>query len=246
MSEDTELLTGRAGTEAAQGFVDMPTAPAETAADSSLLDGLDDDRLRQHFSRPAEDDFGGPITDRSYVSDDGSGKPRPDNETVPIRKASEDLASIRAEESEAYEAERNAALANALDAMKIAAGEPVGSPEDQAAYERSLQQTQQPSEAQPEQPQPEAAQPEFQVDPEIATALQNPKIRGMLEQTAAHVEQTKAAYQQVIAQNATAALATLTVQFPEFAGLSGPQLEGALRVSNPQRVRGVPSSRWPG
>ena len=77
MSEDTELLTGRAGTEAAQGFVDMPTAPAEKAADDSSP--LDDDRLRQHFSRPAEDDFGGPITERSYVSDDGSGKPRPDN-----------------------------------------------------------------------------------------------------------------------------------------------------------------------
>ena len=68
---------------------------------------------------------------------------------MPIKKAAADLSAMRAEKSEAYEAERNAALANALDAMKIAAGEPVGSPEDQAAYVRSLQQTQQPSEAQP-------------------------------------------------------------------------------------------------
>ena len=227
MSEDTELLTGRAGTEAAQGFVDMPTAPAEKAADDSSP--LDDDRLRQHFSRPAEDDFGGPITERSYVSDDGSGKPRPDNETVPIRKASEDLASIRAEESAAYEAERNAALANALDAMKIAAGEPVGSPEDQAAYERSLQQTQQPSEAQPEQPQPETVPPG--VDPDIAQALQNPKVRGLLEQTAAH-------YQQATAELATQAQGIMTALFPELANLNGQQTEGALKFmaqSNPQR-----------
>jgi hypothetical protein len=158
-----------------------------------------------------------------------AGSRRPDNETVPIRKASEDLASIRAEESAAYEAERNAALANALDAMKIAAGEPVGSPEDQAAYERSLQQTQQPSEAQPEQPQPETVPPG--VDPDIAQALQNPKVRGLLEQTAAH-------YQQATAELATQAQGIMTALFPELANLNGQQTEGALRFmaqSNPQR-----------
>ena len=31
-------------------------------------------------------------------------------------------------------------------------------------------------------------------------------------------------------------MAALTVSFPEFAGMSGEQLEGALRVSNPQRA----------
>jgi hypothetical protein len=83
-----------------------------------------------------------------------------------------------------------------------------------------------------------------EADKEIAKFLENPVVRERVERefadvhqrAAAQVEHAKATYQQGLAQNAAAALAVLTTQFPEFAGLSGAQLEGALRVSNTQRA----------
>ena len=87
MAEIDEQLYGREGTEQAAGYRPMLEPPAETAADSSPLD---DDRLRKHFDRDASVDFGTEV-ERSFVSDDGSGRRRPENETVELDSAAKSL-----------------------------------------------------------------------------------------------------------------------------------------------------------
>jgi hypothetical protein len=102
-----------------------------------------------------------------------------------------------------------------------------------------------------QQAQPELQQPEFQpqpeavppgVDPEIAQALQSPKVRSLLEQVNLQFEQTKAQYVAATQQLATEAVATLAAAVPEFSGLTREQAEGAFRViaqQNPQRAEAI-------
>ena len=83
-----------------------------------------------------------------------------------------------------------------------------------------------------------------EADRQIADFLQNPAVRERIEgefntvktQAAAAVEQAKAAYQHVIAQNAAAGLAALNASFPELAGMTPDQVTGALRLMQPQRA----------
>jgi hypothetical protein len=114
MSEETEeLLTGRAGNEAAQGYTPMPMAnpdpPSEPAIDSDIA-------LAKHFTRPQPPE---PV-ERAY-HDAQSGEPRADNETVPLDRAAEDLSEIRAAERRALQDRENRDLAEALDYLRTQA-----------------------------------------------------------------------------------------------------------------------------
>jgi hypothetical protein len=83
-----------------------------------------------------------------------------------------------------------------------------------------------------------------EADRQLQAVLADPIIREKIEsefsavktQAAAEVQQAKAAYQQVIAQNATAGLAALNASFPELAGMNAEQIQGALRLMQPQRA----------
>jgi hypothetical protein len=99
------------------------------------------------------------------------------------------------------------------------------------------------------EPQPEADPAQIQAtideaDKRVAEFLKDPYVRERVErefgqvqqQAAAEVQQARAAYQQVIAQNATAGLAALNASFPELAGMSAEQVQGALRMMPPQRA----------
>ena len=191
--------------------------------------------MAKHFTRPAPPE---PV-ERVY-SDAGTGSPRPDNESVEMDRAARDLSDIRAAERDEIERQHNAEVEAAVDDLRRQVTEqPPHQQQQQPAQE------QQPDlELQPEQAHEQAQAAWAEADRKVEEVLADPLIRGRFEQAinherqqaAAQVELAKATFQHVTAQNATAALAVLTAQFPEFAGLSGPQLEGALKVSNPQRA----------
>jgi hypothetical protein len=234
MAESEELLTGREGIEASQGYTPMPEPTPSETADEPLRDDL-----VRHIDRPNQPE---PV-ERVYQDADGSGRRRDEHETVPVQRASDDLAAIREQEKAELEKQHNAELNEALNYLKAQVEAPAGQPQQA-----------QPAEAQQQQPEIEQPQPELdpeqaqqqiaEADREIEKFLANPAVRSRVEfelaqvqqQAAAQVQAAQTAYTQAVTANAVAALGVLTAQFPEFAGMSGAQLEGALKVSNPQRA----------
>jgi hypothetical protein len=223
--QQDEQKFGLEGIEQSQGYSPMPMANPDPDPEPALTD-----EQLAHWNRPQQP----PPVERSY-NDVGSGEPTPDNQTVEIERASRDISEIRAAERAALEQQRNADLNEALDYLR--------------SEEETLRQAMQPQPAQPVEQQPEQqAQPELQqpqpeavpsgVDPEIAQALQNPKIRNLLEQVNLGVEQTKSQYAAATEQLAIEAQGVITALFPEHVGLSGQQAQGALAAMQqrePQR-----------
>ena len=252
MSEDTELLTGRAGNEAAQGYEPMLSAdPVNKPDDAGLTpqDLADDDSAAQrHLSRPPGADFG-ELVDRPYL-DVQSGRPTPENKVVSAEQAAHDLTSVRAAEKLELEKQHNSDLNEALDWLAR---------EQSALAAASAPQTEPPPDYQPElDPAAIAALPLEQqnalyeqnsarlaeADRQIQEVLKDPIIRERIEtefnQVRAEVNQAKAGYQQATAELATQAQGVLTALFPELLNLSGPQLQGALQYmqqSAPERFQ---------
>jgi hypothetical protein len=234
--EQDEQKYGLEGIEQSQGYSPMPMANPDPEP------ALSDEQVA-HFNRPAPP----PPVERSY-NDVNTGEPTPDNQTVELERASRDISEIRAAERAALEQQRNADLNEALDylrseeeTMRQAMEPRPVQPADEITSPPRLYE-------QPAEPQPEALQPQPEhtevpgVDPEIAQALQNPKIRGMLEQVSLGVQQTAAQYQQAQAQLAAEAVAMVAAAAPELAGMSPAQAQGALQLmhhSNPQRAQQI-------
>jgi hypothetical protein len=240
MSEQTdELLTGREGVEASQGFREMPSA----TPDVSLDDGPLRDELVRHIERPNQPE---PV-ERVYQDADGSGRRRDEHETVPAERAARDLSEIRAAERAERERAENEELNQALDYLKT---------QVEAPAERSPSDINDAARAQAAQQQPEVEQPQAELDPEqaqqqIAEAdreiekfLANPAVRSRVEyefgqvqqQAAARVEQAKQTYEAGLAQNALVGLAVMHATFPELQGMNPEQINGALRMMRPERV----------
>jgi hypothetical protein len=233
MADSEELLTGSEPLERNLGYTPMPEPTPSETADEPLRDDL-----VRHIDRPNQPE---PV-ERVYQDADGSGRRRDEHETVPVERASDDLAAIREQEKAELEKQHNAELTEALNYLKAQVEAPAGP------------QQAQPAEAQQQQPEIEQPQPELdpeqaqqqiaEADREIEAFLANPAVRSRVEyelgqvqqQAAAQVQQAKQTYEAGLAQNAATALAVLTAEFPEYAGMSGAQLEGALKVSNPQRA----------
>ena len=95
--------------------------------------------------------------------------------------------------------------------------------------------------AQPDAPQPESVEqpPIDGIDPEVSKALQNPKIRGVIEQVAQQAEQARQAFAGQVQQAAETALHSLIVNFPELQGYNGQQLGTVIQHiarENPERA----------
>jgi site-specific recombinase XerD len=81
-----------------------------------------------------------------------------------------------------------------------------------------------------------------QYDADLVQALQDPKVRGILERVSQGVEQTAAQFQQELANAALTATASFMSAFPELNGLSAEQLPGAVALiakNDPVRAQAI-------
>jgi hypothetical protein len=209
-----DLLAGRRGVEASQGWSEMRMAdPVSKETDEPI----DSSQLlrRDEEAQPL------PI---QYLHQGGSkaGQPMPDNQTVSAEQASHDLTNYWQAVAESQEAELNAEIARA---MKEVLGE-----------------QQQVTEAPPEAAQPEVNQGDDEVakalqNPKILAAVEQ-----YVQQHAAGAEQARLQYQSAMAQNALAAATSLFVSYPELQGVRGDQIPAAISVlqkTNPQRAEAM-------
>lgn len=223
MSDTEELLTGRAGNEAAQGYEPMLPADPVDKPDTLTPQDLaaDDSAAQRHLSRPPEADFG-ELTERPYLNVK-SGERVPENQVVSAEQAAHDLASVRAAEKLEREAQQNRDLQEALGLL-----------ETEQLVDRLAAQPAQPQpdpdlSLQPEQADPAQIQATIdEADKRVAEFLADPFVRERVErefgqvqqQAAAQVEQAKATFQQATAQLAQEALATMAALVPEIQGMT--------------------------
>jgi hypothetical protein len=167
--QQDELLTGREGIEASQGYREMPSATPDVNVD----DGPIDEGLRRHIERPNQSE---PV-ERVYQDADGSGRRRDDHETVPVERASDNLAAIRKAERAARDRELDDATSQAVDDLRRqVTGQPPQQPQP-AQQPEAQQQQPDPEQLQLQPEQIEAAIAEG-VDPEVVEALnKSPKLR---------------------------------------------------------------------
>jgi hypothetical protein len=109
-------------------------------------------------------------------------------------------------------------------------------------------QQQQPLQQQPQQqqeqlaPQPESVEPVNGVDPEVAKALENPKIRQAINEQIQHSEQARQQYMAALHQVSQIQAAAITHQFPELAGVTQETLPAVLNAINsrdPARAQAI-------
>jgi hypothetical protein len=155
------------------------------------------------------------------------GRPVPENQTIDLKRAVDDLTRQRGFEAEAAEQQGAEALANEVDAYRAA-----------EQQQQKQQQQQQAPEPQP-QPQIPADQIPPGVDIEVVQALtNNPKLRQAVEAEVVKADQARQQYAVATQQAAQVALASVLAQYPEIQGLSSEQLPVALQImaaQNPQR-----------
>jgi hypothetical protein len=217
---------GIRGIEKAAGFSPMPLADQEPPAEDLEINAATENFL-------ATRDDPAPIVEREY-RDVQSGERRPENETLRAEDAARNLSNARAAESRALEEQHNRDLQEALDQLRAPEPQPVAVDEQVTGR----------TELQPEyQPQPEAVQAtDPNIDPELMRALQDPKIRGILEQVNQGVQQTAAQYQQQLADASLTAATAFLASFPELSGLRADQLAGAVALinqTNPARAQEI-------
>jgi hypothetical protein len=112
-------------------------------------------------------------------------------------------------------------------------------------FRAQIDQLQQPQQPAPEQSQPTVEPPQDGIDPEIAQALANPKIRSAIE---AELQQTTAERQQYATaakEAVTLAMAGVVANFPELGNIPIPHLQSAIQViakTNPQRAAAMTSA----
>jgi hypothetical protein len=233
MSEEQKF--GQASIEADAGYTPMSDAyappPPEPAKEySSDLDGikevardLEDERRRRRGDSDSEP------TPRNYVhiGGDRHGEAMPENQTISLERASDDLTRQRAAEVQAAQP-MQAEVASAIDQAR-------------ANYAAAQQATQQ----QPEQQQPpdvQAQQPVDGIDAEIRQALENPKIRQALEAEVQAAENARQQYANATRQAAQLAGASLLAAYPELANVPSNQLQTAIQVigvRDPQRAQAI-------
>jgi hypothetical protein len=241
--EQGEQLYGREGTEQSQGYSKMPLADAPVEDSAGDFDRALNDLVE---SRPDP----APVVERAFF-DVENGEPRDPRETVSAEDAARQLSNIRQRETEAVEQQRLDDFRNEIDADR-------GQLQAERLFnavqnEQQLQQT--PQDATGQDPQQPTAQPEYQPQPEsvqqatdpqydadLVQALQDPKVRGILERVSQGVEQTAAQFQQQLADASLTAATAFLASFPELAGLRADQLAGAVALinqTNPARAQEI-------
>ena len=217
-----EEAFGRAGNEAAQGFVPLADPPPPEEREY----GSDQDGLKEAASDLVESRRQtSPVIERKYTGNGAAdGEEVPANRTIDQKRAVHDLTVLREVEALQTDAEANQHLAQGIDHARAAVlGQDLPAQPEQPAFEQ--------------QPEAEMA-PESGIDPEIQKALENPKIRHALETEMASVESARHQYAQATTQAAQVAAAALYANFPELSRLTTEQLPVALQImaqQNPQR-----------
>jgi hypothetical protein len=178
--------------------------------------------------------------ERTYV-DYATGEPMPENQTISLERAADDLTRQRGFEAVAAEREAKEQLALKVDLERL------GISEQQVADAKEILQQQQAEQQQPEQIQP---QPVSDLPPEVAEIAQelerSPKLKAALQEEAVRIqqahsqaEQARQQYSQATQQAHQFAIQSMMAAFPEFNGLSNvQQIAAALQVlqqNNPQR-----------
>jgi hypothetical protein len=193
-----------------------------------------------------------PQTDKTRVYQNlATGEQLPEHLTVTPERAGRDVKMMREWEAQTEQPQRDLAqLQNVADNMRQAFPNKELPPtfvQDLQQYSEQAKQQQSSPEPQPQaseqvQPQP-AEQPALpDIDPEIAQALQNPKIRSALEAEVMAAENARQQYAQGVRQAAQLSAASLLASFPEIANVPSDQLQTAISViaaSNPQRAQAI-------
>jgi hypothetical protein len=221
MSDDSEeLLTGREGNEAAQGWSPMVSAdPVPSGDELPNVDPITEDDL-SHLKRPAPPE---PV-ERAYYNIE-TGEEVPEHQSVTAEQAGHDLKTIREQEAKQIDDAAREALSAALDGTE-----------------------QQPDQPQPEtfEPQPELPpDTSAQDDAEIQRLLQNPVLRERVAkeyaQMSAVADYAKNHYTTAATQLSQQVDSLLITSFPELQPFLGnqAQMAGALKMLQEQNP-----SRW--
>jgi hypothetical protein len=239
MSEDQKY--GEASVQADQGFTPMsdayaPPVPEPAKEYSSDMDGikevardLEDERRRR---RGQPDDAPIPRT-YAHIGGDRHGEAAPENETITLERASDDLTRQRAFEQAAQQP-MQAEVANAIDQARN-------------TYAQLQQPTEAQSQPQPEQPeapaqqtqQPQHDQQQGDVHPDVLAALQNEHVRAALAKEIAQVEEARAQFATAARTAAQLSAAALFSNEPHLANLSAQELPhtlSAIAKVNPQKA----------
>jgi hypothetical protein len=224
---------------AAPEYVSMPDAYAVPAEDKAVytpdIDGidaaaveLDEARKREAAKAPRVVEADEPTPRKYYRMENGqfTGEESPDNETLSLKRASDDLTRVRAEEQAAIDSHTDVRVAEVTDAV------------------RGIVQEQQPSQPEltPEAQQQQQAQTE---QAEFERALNNPRLRASLEAEVNKLEQSRAAYSAAATQAFELSAAATFAQFPELNGVTQQTLQPVLHAvaqNNPARAQAIVSA----
>jgi hypothetical protein len=226
-----------------QTYEEMPD-PAEQPEEKTF--GSDDDGLRKAARElvnrdkslnnvpevPQESEA--PITERGYIRNNG--EQIDEKKTISPERAARDLTQNRNDEVAQAEASLRQLAAQEIDAVRAEQGHE-NAPDPVAEALRQHQA------AQPIEPQPESVPYQQQpsgLDPEVAQALQNPKVRQALEAEVAQAVTARQQYAAAIEQTKDVAAHAVLAHFPELAGLSGHDQALTLKLmatQNPQRFQ---------
>jgi hypothetical protein len=225
-----DLISGEAAIEhPLEGFkpLDDPNKKKDDEAtfssDSSGLRAAAAE-LQQHRQAAAE-----PIG-RGYNDSFGEGAPADPKLTITPEQAVRDLSEIRKAEQSLAEGDEIAAIQKEVDALRA----------EEAGQQPQPDLTPQPEAAPTEEPAAEATpstEPRWKAllnsDPEFRAEMD-----AIVQGHAAQTEQQRQIVEQAVAQTAMIQGAAILADYPELHGLSGPALDGALRVfqqKEPQR-----------
>jgi hypothetical protein len=213
---------GQESVDRSLGYTPMPAAEAAPQPKPAFENARE---AAAELVRDRDDDD--PLAiERKYVHLDGesAGEGIERNKTVKLDRAVHDLSELRAAEAADLDARMNEISAQAIDQVRGTA-ERNDQPAEAAATEQAPDLT----------PQPETPPA---IDPEIARALQNPKVRDALQAEVAGAEAARQQYTQAATEAAELAASALYSSFPELRGLNAQQIGGALQViaaQNPAR-----------
>ena len=174
--------------------------------------------------------------ERSYkfIGGEDDGKDVPLNQILSLDRAAADLTRQRDFEAAAEQQQTDQFVADTIDATRL----DVLGTQQQPAPQVELQSAQPP-------PQPEAQQAQQQpqsFEEEARRALENPAIRGALENQLQQLEAQRAQYAQAAQEAANLAHVGLLAQFPELQQVSNgnlPAILNVLQANNPQRYAQV-------
>jgi hypothetical protein len=166
------------------------------------------------------------VIERTYhrLSD---GSKIPLNETISIEKAAEDLSKVR-ETDLATISPTVGDIQAGIDAARQQYAEAVNpQPTPQVEQQPAID------------PQLQAQTEQLGIDPEIAQAIANPKVRAALEAELQQVEQARSQYANAALDAARVSAAAVLAQAPELAQIPSNEIPTALRImaqTNPQRA----------